>query len=77
MQSNLACILLPPEWDARPCSSMSSVPIIHFNLFVQNADSTSQRINHYPVLEIVLWVQYVVVVVVVVVIVQAIELSSG
>ena len=53
---------------------MSSVPIIHLNLFVQNADSTSQRINHYPVLEIVLLVQYVVVVVV---IVQAIELSSG
>ena len=41
------------------------------NLFVQNADSTSQRINHYPVLEVVLWVQYVVA------IVQAIELSSG
>ena len=55
-QSNLARILLAPEWDATPAVCHLH-QFIHLNLSVQRVNSTSQRKNHYLVLEIVLWVQ--------------------
>lgn len=52
-QSNLARLLLAPEWDARP-AVCHLYQFIHLNLSVQRVGITSQRKNHYPVLEIVL-----------------------
>ena len=49
-QSNLAPILLVPEWDATPAVCYPH-QFVHLNMSVQRVGSTSQRKNHYPLLD--------------------------